>query len=645
MAELPASFGKYFLCDKIAAGGMAEIYLAKLLGPGGFEKQLVIKQISPALSKETAFVELFVAEAKTLVSLSHGNIVPVYELGVVDHTYFIAMEYVDGPTLGELMTALERRGEWLAPPVAAHVAAELSKGLDYAHRKGNGVVHRDLSPRNVLLSRDGEVKLVDFGLALPSDAARRAHTDSAGGDEGSGILPAGSFPYMSPEQVRLEPLDGRSDVFSLGVLLWEMLTGRRLFAREGVDETLSAVLGEPIPAPSAVRPGVPAELDRVCMRALARAREERTQSAGDVLSALSRFAYSIEPPVTQATLAELVARSCPPVAHTGAGEGETDAEASESEAEASEPADARPVPEQTRPMARASGRMRAATARTFATSESFGQVLANATPLMPFAAMTDSAARALARVAPGVTAATSPEPAPARRRGMRWAAIGVGVAALAAAALWVREPRPESAAVSAAESAEVGAAPAPSAAATEPRVAETRVAQAGAQAGEPAAEKQPAALHQPAAAEAGEPAAEQQPAAVQQPAAAQAGNPAQARDPSPEPAAKPAAKPGQEPAAAVTPVSNPRGEPAPTATARAAEPRRPRGQGTLQVGANPWADVFVDGAHLGQAPGAWPIPAGPHAVELRYRDQRRTFRVTVDPGETEALGLVDFTLR
>ena len=568
MAELPASFGKYFLCDKIAAGGMAEIYLAKLLGPDGFEKQLVIKQISPELSKERAFVELFVAEAKTLVSLSHGNIVPVYELGVVDDTYFIAMEYVDGPTLGQLMTALERRGERLAPGVAAHVAGELSKGLDYAHRKGDGVVHRDLSPRNVLLSRDGEVKLVDFGLALPSDRARRAHRSG----EEEALLPAGSFPYMSPEQVRLEALDARSDVFSLGVLLWEMLAGRRLFAREGVDETLSAVLGEPILRPSEVQDGVPAELDRVCARALARPREERYQAAGEVLSALARFAYSVDPPVTQATLAQLVARVCPPSVKD-----------LESEPVATEPGGARLEPEQTRPMERPSGRRRAATACTFATSETFDQVLANATPLMPFPAMTDSAARALARVAPRAAA-----PVPARR-GRRWVAlaVGVAVAAVAAAMLWGREPAPRQvAAAPGAESGEVRGG--------EPRIADPGIAHPG-----------------------------------------------------PEPTA--------DPPAALIPVASADSPPAdPGATDAPSDPhlpdrrsavveRRPKGQGTLHVGANPWADVFVDGALVGQAPGAFPVAAGPHAVELRYRERRRTFKVNVDPGETERLGLVDFT--
>ena len=162
----PTTFGKYFLTEKLATGGMAEIYLAKLVGPGGFEKQLVIKQIHPRLSGQRHFVDLFVAEAKILVTLAHGNIVPVYELGVVDDTYFIAMEYIDGPTLYRLTETLRRRGVRMAPAVAAWITARILEGLDYAHRKGEGVIHRDLSPRNVMLSRDGEVKLVDFGIAV-----------------------------------------------------------------------------------------------------------------------------------------------------------------------------------------------------------------------------------------------------------------------------------------------------------------------------------------------------------------------------------------------------------------------------------------------------------------------------------------------
>ena len=170
-AATPASearrFGKYTLVAKLATGGMAEIYLAKLVGPGGFEKQLVIKQIHPRLSGQRHFVDLFVAEAKILVTLAHGNVVPVYELGVIDDTYFIAMEYIDGPTLYRLTERMAERDARMEPNVAAWITARILEGLDYAHRKGDGVIHRDLSPRNVMLSRDGEVKLVDFGIAVP----------------------------------------------------------------------------------------------------------------------------------------------------------------------------------------------------------------------------------------------------------------------------------------------------------------------------------------------------------------------------------------------------------------------------------------------------------------------------------------------
>jgi serine/threonine-protein kinase len=584
MAELPASFGKYFLCDKIAEGGMAEIYLAKLFGPGGFEKQLVLKQISRELGKERQFVELFVAEAKTLVSLSHGNIVPVYELGVVDDTYFIAMEYVDGPTLGELMAALARSGERLEPAVAAHIAAELCKGLDYAHRKGEGVIHRDLSPRNVLLSRDGEVKLVDFGLALAGDRAQHAHRGSS--------LPAGSFPYMSPEQVRGEPLDPRSDLFSLGVLLWEMLAGAHLFARADADATLAAVLDQPIRPPSQTRPDLPAELDRTCLRALARSRDERYASAGEILAALARFAYSVEPPVTQATLASLVARACPPVARA-AGTRASPASAPPAGADL----------DQTRPLGRPASAAQPGMVRTFATSEQFDQVLANATPLLPFPALVDVQTRPL-------SVRRAPSPAPAPRRAPR-RAIALAAAAAAAGLVAAVAARGDDSGPSEPPRAEARSR---AEAEASPGAAPTRVAAA-------AAAPMPAG---PATALAAGRAAAPGPVPGVPPASAGA-------------EAGPAAPSRSSPAARPTPPDRPGTE------AGAAKDRRPRGQGTLQVGANPWADVYVDGALLGQAPGSWPIPAGPHSVELRYRDARRRFRVAVEAGHTESLGLVDFT--
>ena len=302
--DLPAVFGKYFLTEKLATGGMAEIYLGKIVGPGGFEKQLVIKQIHPRLSGQRHFVDLFVAEAKILVTLAHGNVVPVYELGVIDDTYFIAMEYIDGPTLYRLTEALRRRDARMAPAIAAWITARILEGLDYAHRKGDGVIHRDLSPRNVMLSRDGEVKLVDFGIAVTlGDGA---------GDEAGESAPTGSFPYMSPEQVRKQPLTGQTDLFSTGVLLWEMLVGRRLFARSDPDATLRAVTDGEIARPSTVSPEVPARLDEVAMRALERDPAARWPTAGDMLAALQRYLYSLDETPGPRDIAALVARYCPP---------------------------------------------------------------------------------------------------------------------------------------------------------------------------------------------------------------------------------------------------------------------------------------------------------------------------------------------
>jgi len=302
--ELPATFGKYFLTEKLATGGMAEIYLAKIVGPGGFEKQLVIKQIHPKLSGQRHFVDLFVAEAKTLVTLAHGNIVPVYELGVIDDTYFIAMEYIDGPTLYRLTETLQRKDVRMEPAIAAWITARVLEGLDYAHRKGEGVIHRDLSPRNVMLSRDGEVKLVDFGIAV---------TLGSDGEEASGqSAPTGSFPYMSPEQVRKEPLTVQTDLFSVGVLLWEMLVGHRLFARSDPDATLSAVVDGDIARPSTDNPEVPARLDEVVMHALERDMTARWTSAGDMLAALQRYLYSLDDTPGPRDIAALVARYCPP---------------------------------------------------------------------------------------------------------------------------------------------------------------------------------------------------------------------------------------------------------------------------------------------------------------------------------------------
>jgi serine/threonine-protein kinase len=383
MTELPTSFGKYYLTEKLATGGMAEIYLAKIIGPGGFEKPVVIKQILPKLSGQRHFVDLFVAEAKTLVTLTHGNIVPVYELGVIDDTYFIAMDYIDGPTLYRLTETMARRDAQMRPAVAAWITARMLEGLDYAHRKGEGVIHRDLSPRNVMLSRDGDVKLVDFGIAVT--------LGEPGEDSSTHSAPTGSFPYMSPEQVRRDPLTVQTDLFSAGVLMWEMLTGRRLFAKSDAEATLAAVLDGDIPRPSSVRPEVPAKLDEVVMRALERDRTKRWESAADMLAPLNKYLYSLDETPGPRDVAALVARFCPPETRRLP----TNAEADQLDAPSpNAPSTTVDKPAASGPSTAVIPRDQQARGRpkrqqTFATNVEIKSILDNATPLLAFDAITD----------------------------------------------------------------------------------------------------------------------------------------------------------------------------------------------------------------------------------------------------------------
>jgi serine/threonine-protein kinase len=398
---VPTTFGKYYLTEHLATGGMAEIYRGKLLGPGGFEKQLVIKQIHPRFGQRREFVDLFVAEAKTSVSLSHGNIVPIYELGVVDGTYFIAMEYVDGPTLAELGRAARGRRRRLGPAMAATITQEILKGLDYAHRRG-GVIHRDLSPRNVMVSRDGEVKILDFGLAATFENAAEASKITSGGGR-----PVGSFPYMSPEQARRQPLDARSDLFSCGILLWEMLTGESLFARADEDATLAAVCDAPIPAPSTLAPEVPPVLDAACLRALERDTAKRWSSAGELSAALSRYLFGVEPHVTPATIGALVRELCPELPRAVPGE----RPASVGSVAPTAAGDPRTTPMSDGDGRTADGGRGTGEHKSFATHVELERALErNRTPLMPFPALEQAAAKVLSSVPEVAPSTPSPSP-------------------------------------------------------------------------------------------------------------------------------------------------------------------------------------------------------------------------------------------
>jgi serine/threonine protein kinase len=282
----PHTFGKYVLVDHIATGGMAEIFKAKAFSHGGFENLLVIKRILPHIGEKPDFVDMFIDEAKISVALQHPNIVRIYDFGkvsvpstdqpprLVEH-YYIAMECVEGKDVRQLLRQLARRQVFLPDRFSAYIALEACKGLQYAHTKTDlhgkpyGVVHRDVSPSNVLVSYEGEVKVVDFGIAKAESNAVETK---------DGVL-KGKFEYMSPEQATGEPIDGRSDVFSLGIVLYEMLTGRRLFKTESDLETLKLIRDHDVVPPSRVKADVPARLEAITLRALSRDRNARYPSA------------------------------------------------------------------------------------------------------------------------------------------------------------------------------------------------------------------------------------------------------------------------------------------------------------------------------------------------------------------------------
>jgi eukaryotic-like serine/threonine-protein kinase len=284
MAE-PQNFGKYQLLRVLAQGGMAEVFLAKQVGPEGFEKVVVVKRVLPHLSRRPDFVEMFLDEARLNASLSHPNIVQVFDFGLAQGQYFLAMEYLAGEDLSTIYRQSVAAGITVPPEIVALVGAAACDALHYIHVAvaENGeprrIVHRDISPSNLIVTYQGTVKILDFGIAKAE--GKLVETQQ-------GTL-KGKYAYMSPEQALSEPLDGRSDLFSLGAVLYELLTGARLFQREGHLALLKAVTEETILPPSMRRPEVPQEMDAVVMRALARDKGERYQSAQEMRRDLDQF--------------------------------------------------------------------------------------------------------------------------------------------------------------------------------------------------------------------------------------------------------------------------------------------------------------------------------------------------------------------
>lgn len=281
----PVAFGRYVLLEQLALGGMAEIFLAKAVGEAGFEKAFVIKRVLPHLTLAHGFVEMFLDEARIAAQLNHPGIVQIFDLGKQDGDYYFAMEYLAGEDVAAIAHRCEVQGRQIPVDVAVKVASTVAEALHYAHGyhtpdgRHLGIVHRDISPSNLFITYHGTVKVLDFGIAR---AEQRLQQTRAGHIKGKAA-------YMAPEQARGEQVDARADVWSLGVCLHEMLTGRRLFLRDSSGETLLAVREGPIPRPCELRPEIPLELDALIMQALERDVNRRFPSADVLRSGLDRY--------------------------------------------------------------------------------------------------------------------------------------------------------------------------------------------------------------------------------------------------------------------------------------------------------------------------------------------------------------------
>ncbi|WP_404371773.1 serine/threonine protein kinase [Corallococcus coralloides] len=279
--EAGTHVGKYVVRRKLAEGGMAEIFLCTARGPEGFEKEVVIKRVRSFLASDPDFVQMFIAEARLASRLNHANVVQIFDFDKHEDTYYLAMEYVRGCSLWELRKRSKEAMTPMPPVLVAHIGAEVARGLHYAHRlRVNGellnLVHRDVTPHNVLVSYDGAVKLTDFGIAKAGNKLTNP-----------GVL-KGKFAYMSPEQARGESVDVRTDVFALGVVLWELLTGGRLFQGDSEIAVLRAVQESTIVPPARLNPDVPPDLDAAICRALERDLSKRFQTAGELERALAQ---------------------------------------------------------------------------------------------------------------------------------------------------------------------------------------------------------------------------------------------------------------------------------------------------------------------------------------------------------------------
>src|SRR3954447_496041 len=292
-------FGQYVLLEKIATGGMAEVWKARMRGVEGFQKIVAIKKILPHLSDNQDFIEMFVDEANLAAQLNHNNIIHIYDLGKIQSSYYIAMEYIDGYDLKNILKKAQERDQPLSVEIALFIASKIAAALDYAHRKRDfedkemGLVHRDVSPQNVLISEEGDIKLCDFGIAKA--ASKASHTQA-------GAL-KGKLQYMSPEQAWGRNIDKRSDIFALATVLFEMLTARKLFSGDNELSILEQVREARVTPPSQYNDEVTPQIDAIVLKALQKDPANRYQTAGEMQRDLDAVLYSFKPTPTSADLA------------------------------------------------------------------------------------------------------------------------------------------------------------------------------------------------------------------------------------------------------------------------------------------------------------------------------------------------------
>jgi serine/threonine protein kinase len=296
------TFGPYKLVDRVAVGGMAEVFKAKRTGVEGFEKVVAVKRILPHLSDNKEFLDMFVDEAKMVAGLTHPNIVHIFDLGKIEASYYIAMEYVHGRDLRTIQKRAREKGLRMPLDLSLRVVSQVCAALEYAHRKKDErgrpmeIVHRDVSPQNILISFEGEVKLVDFGIA-------KAATKASSTDRGA---LRGKILYMSPEQAWGRPIDRRSDVFSLGIVLYELVTDTKPFLATGTEVTILELVRQClVTPPREINARVPEALDRVIMKALAREPDDRYEDAGQMQRGLERILRE-RPPVSARDLARFL---------------------------------------------------------------------------------------------------------------------------------------------------------------------------------------------------------------------------------------------------------------------------------------------------------------------------------------------------